>query len=67
MRGQVITDNKGNKLGVFFTIDEYNKIIEELEELEDIRLYDKSKATKEPSYPIEEAFKMVEEERQKKG
>ena len=66
MRGQVITDSNGNKLGVFLPIDEYEKIIKELEELEDIRLYDQSKASNENSYPLEKAIKMVEEERQKK-
>lgn len=40
---QYITDNKGRKLSVVLPIKDYNKIIEELEELEDIRLYDETK------------------------
>jgi PHD/YefM family antitoxin component YafN of YafNO toxin-antitoxin module len=35
---QFITDNKGKKLSVILPIKEYKKIMEELEELVDIRL-----------------------------
>jgi hypothetical protein len=40
---QYITDNKGKKLSVVLPIKDYNKILEELEELADIRLYDEVK------------------------
>lgn len=40
---QYITDNKGKKLSVVLSIKDYQKIMEELEELEDIRLYDQAK------------------------
>jgi len=40
---QFITDEKGNKISVILPLDEYEKILEELEELEDIRLYDEAK------------------------
>jgi PHD/YefM family antitoxin component YafN of YafNO toxin-antitoxin module len=49
-----ITDKKGKKLSVVISIDEYNQMIEELEELEDIRLYDAVKAKKEKSIPFEQ-------------
>lgn len=62
---QYITDNKGNKLSVVLPIKEYKKIIEELEELEDIRLYDEAKNSKEPSIPIDTAFKLIESKRKK--
>jgi PHD/YefM family antitoxin component YafN of YafNO toxin-antitoxin module len=38
-----ITDESGNKNAVVLPIKEYNKLMEELEELEDIRLYDEAK------------------------
>lgn len=41
---QYITDNKGKKISVILPLEEYTKILEELEDLEDIRLYDKAKA-----------------------
>ena len=49
---QYITDKKGKKLSVVISITEYKKMLEELEELEDIRLYDAVKARKEKSLPF---------------
>ncbi len=63
---QYITDNNGKKLSVVLPIKEFKAIIEELEELEDIRLYDEAKASNEPSVPIDEAFKMIEAKRKNK-
>jgi len=40
---QFITDDQGKKVAVILPIDEYKKMMEELEELEDIRLYDQAK------------------------
>ena len=51
---QYITDKKGKKLSVVISLIEYKKILEELEELEDIRLYDAVKARKEKSIPFTE-------------
>ncbi len=63
---QYITDNTGKKLSVVIPIDEYNSILDQLEELEDIRLYDEAKASDEPSIPIDEAFKIIEANRKLK-
>jgi len=38
-----ITDKKGKKISVILPIEEYERIWEELDELEDIRLYDEAK------------------------
>ena len=38
-----ITDKTGNKSAVILPIKEYDKLIEELEEAEDIRIYDEAK------------------------
>jgi PHD/YefM family antitoxin component YafN of YafNO toxin-antitoxin module len=62
---QYITDTAGKKM-VVLPAKEFDTIIEELEELEDIKLYDKAKASKEPSIPIDEAFKIIEAKRKKK-
>lgn len=63
---QYITDSEGKKLSVIIGVQEFNDIMEELEELEDIKLYDEAKKDKSPSVPIDEAFKMIEEKRQNK-
>ena len=49
---QYITDKKGKKLSVVISMTEYKKIIEELEQLEDIRLYDAVKSKKEKPIPF---------------
>lgn len=66
VRPQYITDDTGKKISVVLPIKEYNAIIEELEELEDIRLFDEAKNLNEPSIPIDEAFKIIEAKRKDK-
>lgn len=63
MKPQYITDTDGKKLSVILSLDEYLQLIEAMEELEDIRLYDEAKADKMPSVPIEDAFQMIESKR----
>ena len=63
---QYITDPDGKKISVILPINEYNTLIEELEELDDIRLFDEAKEDKEPSLPIDEAFKIIESKRNHK-
>ena len=43
MKTQFVTDNNGKKTAVLLPIKDYRKILEDLEEVEDIRLYDKAK------------------------
>lgn len=64
---QYITDNRGNKVSVVLPIKDYEKMIEELEEYEDIRLYDEAMATNEPSIPIDQAFEMIVAKRKSNG
>ena len=51
---QYITDSKGKRKGVFLTLKEYKRMMEVLEEAEDVRLYDEAKARNEKSIPFEE-------------
>ena len=60
---QYITDNAGRKISVVLPMKEFKTIMDELDELEDIRLYDEAKASKGPSIPIDDAFKMIEAKR----
>jgi hypothetical protein len=43
MGTQFLTDEKGNKTAVLLPIKKYNKMIEQLEDLHDIKLYDEAK------------------------
>ena len=63
---QFITDNKGKKISAVLPMKEFIDIMEELEELEDIKLYDEAIKSNEPSIPIDDAFKMIEAKRKAK-
>lgn len=43
-------------MGVFLPMDEYNALLEELEELEDIKDYDAARLKNEPTIPLREAI-----------
>lgn len=64
METQFLTDEKGNRTAVVLPIKKYNKLIEKLEDLEDIRLYDEAKR-EDDGYrvSIDEAFKIIEDKR----
>jgi hypothetical protein len=60
MKTQYITDATGKKVSVILPIRDYEKILEELEELEDIKAYDRAKARKSEPIPFEQAVKEIE-------
>jgi hypothetical protein len=62
---QYITDNTGKKLSAVLPMKEYKIIIEDLEELEDIKLYDESKNDNEPAIDRAKAMAMIKAERKK--
>ncbi|MFN3802453.1 hypothetical protein [Belliella pelovolcani] len=66
MKTQFITDDHGKKLAVILPIKEYNKMVDDLEELEDIRLYDAAKKGKQEFIDADKAFEEIEENRGKK-
>jgi hypothetical protein len=53
---QFLTNEKGEKIAVVISIAEYEKLLDELEELEDIRAYDEAKASGEEAIPLEQAL-----------
>jgi len=63
MKTQYITDESGRKVSVILSIKDYNKMIRNLEELEDIKSYDKAMNSKEESLVAEDAFKEIESKR----
>ncbi|MBL4755622.1 MAG: hypothetical protein JKY52_18775 [Flavobacteriales bacterium] len=61
-----IVDETGNKVAVMVDIKDYKKMVEAVEELEDIKAYDKSKRGKQKPIPAKDAFKEIETSRKKK-
>ncbi len=64
---QYITDNSGKKISAILTIKEFKTIMDELEDLEDIKLYDESKNDRSPAIAKNKAMAMIEAERKKLG
>ena len=64
---QYITDKIGNKISAILPIKEFKSILEELEELEDIKLYDEGKKDKNPAITISKAMEIIAKERSKLG
>lgn len=60
---QYISDDSGKKISVVIPIKDFNAMLENIEELEDIKLYDKAKKSEETSIPLDEAFKIIEAKR----
>ena len=60
---QYLKDANGKESMVVLSVKDFKAIIEELEDAEDVRLYDEAKKDKETSIPIDEAFKMMETKR----
>ncbi len=58
-----ITDESGNRTGIILSVEEYKKILEDLEELEAIRAYDDAKHSNEEVIPFEQAIEEIEQNR----
>ncbi len=61
-----VVDAKGKKVSVLLPIKEYQKLLDELEELEDIKAYDNATTRKQEFIPLDKALKEIEATRKKK-
>ena len=62
---QYITDSDGKKISAIVPIKEFRILMEDLEELADIKLYDESKRDNEPAISNKKAMELLEAERKK--
>ena len=60
IKERYIVDENGNRISVILDIDDYKKLLEELEELECIRAYDLAKASNDEVIPFEQAIAEIE-------
>lgn len=64
METQFLTDENGKRTAVLLPIKKYNKLLEKLEDLEDVKLYDEAKYNDDGfRISLEDAFKIIEENR----
>ncbi|MDQ4126715.1 MAG: type II toxin-antitoxin system Phd/YefM family antitoxin [Actinomycetota bacterium] len=70
MEARYKVDENGKRVSVILPLEEYERLIEALEDLEDIRLYDEAKAEIERGedevIPLEQAVRQIEEGRVRK-
>lgn len=59
---EYVVDDNDRKKAVLLPVEEWEKVVDELEELEDIRLYDAAKEQAEEAVPFEQAVKEIEQE-----
>ncbi|PSQ53740.1 MAG: hypothetical protein BRD28_03550 [Bacteroidetes bacterium QH_10_64_37] len=59
-----LTDEQGNRTAVVLDIEDYETVLDELEELEAIRAYDEAKASDSERITFEQAVQELEKERE---
>ncbi len=57
IKGQYVVDQNGKRVGIILDAKEYQRILEELEELEAMRAYDAAKASGEKPVPFDRVIK----------
>jgi len=62
-RERYVVDERGKKVAVLLDIATYQRVLEELEELESLRAYDAAKASGDESIPLDVALKEIEQNR----
>ncbi len=60
---QFVVNERGEKVAVVISIEDYEKMLEELKDLEAIRDYEEAKASGETSVPFDEAVARIERNR----
>jgi PHD/YefM family antitoxin component YafN of YafNO toxin-antitoxin module len=60
---QFVVNERGEKIAVVISIEEYEKLLEQLEDLDAIRDYEGAKASGEIPVPFDEAIARIEHNR----
>jgi PHD/YefM family antitoxin component YafN of YafNO toxin-antitoxin module len=64
LKERYVVDEAGNRVAVLIDIEEYQKILEALEELESINAYDEAKASSDETISFGQAIEEIESQRQ---
>ena len=59
---QYVVDENQQRKAVILPLDEWKRIVEELEELDDIRAYDAAKSGSQEAVPFEQAVRGIQED-----
>lgn len=58
-----VIDKNGNRTAVLLDIEEYNMLLQKLEELESIKAYDAEKLSDDEAIPFEQAIEEIEKQK----
>ncbi len=58
-----VVDENGARVAVILPVEEYRKLMEDLEELESIRAYDAAKSSGDEAIPFDQAVREIEQDR----
>ena len=64
LKERYLVDETGNRVAVLIEIEEYQKILEALEELESINAYDEAKASNDEIISFDQAVEEIESQGQ---
>ena len=56
-----VTDSNGRRTAVLLNVEEYEKLLQELEELESLKAYDAAKSSADEVIPLEQALAEIDE------
>ena len=59
VKPQYITNDQGEKISVILPLDEYERMVNELEDIDDVRLFDEAKKDTSPSTPLPGSWGMT--------
>ena len=62
---EFVVDGKARKKAVLIPVPEWQRLMEALEELEDIRAYDRAKARRQNLIPFEDAVRQIRTKKRK--
>ena len=60
LKEKFVVNAKGKRTSVILNMEEYRRILDDLEELECIRAYDEAKESKDEVIPFEQAMEEIE-------
>jgi len=63
IRERYVADEAGARVSVLLDMEDYRRLLAELEELEGLRAYDAAKAAEDESIPFEQAVAEIERQR----
>ena len=61
IRERFVTDSAGRRTGVLLGLEEYENLLQALEELESLKAYDAAKSSADEVIPLDQAMAEIEE------